>query len=369
VSATDHAEDLGQQAGIWADSWGGFTPESEIRMWDFFGLRSYVLNHVPRQGVILEAGCGLGRYVFYLRRLGIEAIGLDFVTGALVSLEQWRRANALEGSFLAGNVTDLPFEDASLAGYISLGVVEHFKEGPAQALREAYRVLRPGGVAIVSTPSVSFSQEYFRAKSALKTCVKILIGYPRKQAPFFQHWYSPPRLRAFMNEAGFRVCLGLGGDLLYSCWELGHRPRPNSWVTRLIWAVEKTPLARFGAQSLTISYKPAELMHCYLCGAKQVAREQAGAGLPVCSSCRARYPGQGKLGRLRPADRMQVEPRHRGGARARCSFCGREFVLDHLFESHGFSRDVCSACLRRKEVNLLLSRTAVAPIWRPRGEV
>ena len=51
----------------------------------------------------------------------------------------------------------LPYEDSSISGYLSFGVIEHFIEGPHEALAEAFRVLRPGGIAIITTPGVFFS--------------------------------------------------------------------------------------------------------------------------------------------------------------------------------------------------------------------
>ena len=70
--------DIGQNTNAWNDEWKELTPESEIRMWDFYGLRQWILKYAPRYGVTVEAGCGLGRYVFYLSQLGFYITGVDF---------------------------------------------------------------------------------------------------------------------------------------------------------------------------------------------------------------------------------------------------------------------------------------------------
>src|SRR5256886_15045183 len=49
----------------------------------------------------------------------------------------------------------LAVRDGALAGYISLGVVEHDAGGPDAILAEACRVLAPGGVLLVSVPYVN----------------------------------------------------------------------------------------------------------------------------------------------------------------------------------------------------------------------
>jgi hypothetical protein len=56
--------DSGQNSEVWDDWWGGISPLSEIRMWDFYGGRQWITKYVPRFGKVIEGGCGVGRYVF-----------------------------------------------------------------------------------------------------------------------------------------------------------------------------------------------------------------------------------------------------------------------------------------------------------------
>jgi ubiquinone/menaquinone biosynthesis C-methylase UbiE len=47
---------------------------------------------------------------------------------------------------VAADVRALPYRDGSVAGYVSIGVIEHFQSETRQIiLQEAARVLRPGG--------------------------------------------------------------------------------------------------------------------------------------------------------------------------------------------------------------------------------
>ena len=46
----------------------------------------------------------------------------------------------------------MSFPDNHFDAYLSLGVIEHWEEGPQQAIDEAYRVIKPGGYFFVSTP-------------------------------------------------------------------------------------------------------------------------------------------------------------------------------------------------------------------------
>src|SRR5438445_6400131 len=142
---------MSTNCSAWDEFWQGITPEAEIKMWDFYGGRPWILKHTPRHGKVLEAGCGLGRYVFYLSHLGIDIEGLDFHKPTIEAVRQWAARHACTCEFRLGDITSLPYDSDSLSGYLSFGVIEHFREGPSAALVEAHRVLRPGGVAIIST--------------------------------------------------------------------------------------------------------------------------------------------------------------------------------------------------------------------------
>lgn len=54
-------KDVGQKSTVW-DNWGDKnTPLSEIRTWDFYGGRPWVLKYVPSYGKVIKDRSGFGR--------------------------------------------------------------------------------------------------------------------------------------------------------------------------------------------------------------------------------------------------------------------------------------------------------------------
>ncbi|HCG73391.1 MAG TPA: 3-demethylubiquinone-9 3-O-methyltransferase, partial [Nitrospina sp.] len=51
------------------------------------------------------------------------------------------------------DVHALPFPKSFFGAYLSYGVVEHFPQGPQQAILEAHRVLKPGGLIFMMVPA------------------------------------------------------------------------------------------------------------------------------------------------------------------------------------------------------------------------
>lgn len=188
-------ETLGQSPDVWTNEWENLSPESEIKMWDYFGVRPWVLKYTPRFGRVLEAGCGLGRYNFYLSHFGVDTIGLDFSEKTINFLNEWQKKYGYNIEFIEGDVTKLPYDDNSLSGYLSFGVIEHFIEGPHKPLQEAFRVLRPGGIAIITTPNKSWAKFINKRKSNLIKLIKFFMGKRLIKKPFFQYEYTPKQLR------------------------------------------------------------------------------------------------------------------------------------------------------------------------------
>jgi SAM-dependent methyltransferase len=105
-------------------------------------------REVPAAGVVLDAGCGAGRWLVRLHDAGRRMIGLDLHSPVLARVHARRPAVPL----VAGAVAALPFASGSLAAIISLGVVEHDESGPEASLGEFFRVLQPGGRLLLSVP-------------------------------------------------------------------------------------------------------------------------------------------------------------------------------------------------------------------------
>jgi len=98
---------------------------------------------------ILDIGCGDGVLTFWLAQKGAAAKGID--TSALaIQLAQGKKETAgIE--FVEGSAYDLPWQDGEFDAVVSSDVIEHVRD-PGQFLSEANRVLKIGGVAVISTP-------------------------------------------------------------------------------------------------------------------------------------------------------------------------------------------------------------------------
>ncbi|MGQ9925821.1 MAG: class I SAM-dependent methyltransferase [Chloroflexaceae bacterium] len=102
---------------------------------------------VPPGGRVLDAGGGTGRVAIHLRDLAGEIVVLDR------SAPMLRQARARDLDALAGDVTRLPFPDASFDRVVVVDALHHFTR-PAEAIRELLRVLRPGGRLVIEEPDI-----------------------------------------------------------------------------------------------------------------------------------------------------------------------------------------------------------------------
>lgn len=123
--------------------------------WWFRGRRDAITTLLERFGVgrdatIVEIGCSSGRLLSELREQGFQD-----VTGVEVSLPAARRAAADSLSVVLCDGVQLAFGERCFSTLIASDCLEHIQDDQ-KALREWFRVVRPGALAIIFVPAFAF---------------------------------------------------------------------------------------------------------------------------------------------------------------------------------------------------------------------
>lgn len=116
-------------------------------------FKAYVVAEPYVRGDVLEVGCGEGRGVELLMRQAKSFTAVDKIAAALVVL----REKFPEGKFISMNIPPLAeLQDNAYDCIVSFQVIEHI-QNDVLYLKEINRVLKPGGIALLTTPNRKMS--------------------------------------------------------------------------------------------------------------------------------------------------------------------------------------------------------------------
>ncbi len=118
--------------------------DRRYELYDYPGIRAVILETVNSRAVrrVLEVGCGTGRWTAELARAGCDVSGIDPSTEMLA-----RASSRVVADLCQGSADALPWVDDSFDAVFYINSLHHIP-APADAVCEAFRVLRPGGTLL-----------------------------------------------------------------------------------------------------------------------------------------------------------------------------------------------------------------------------
>lgn len=147
-----------------------------------------LIKNIPT-GKALDLGCGLAEFSQKLQATGFDVVCTD---GSKKYVEN---ANKLGfEARIADFNNPLPFADAEFNLISSLEVIEHVEKAE-QFISEMYRILRPGGYLLISTPNYAF----------VGVRLKMLFGKPIPGEGYHFRFFTYTTLKKLMKKSGFRI--------------------------------------------------------------------------------------------------------------------------------------------------------------------
>jgi ubiquinone/menaquinone biosynthesis C-methylase UbiE len=160
-----------------------------------------------RGWLVLDAGSGTGNFSLDLERMGARAVSLDFSD---VALRIHRRKHPAAAVLQASLEAPLPFGDAVFDAAACLSVLFTLSPpGAALALRELHRVLKPGGVLVVTAMKPGASKlragwRHLRSGRDGRTARERLVGLWRTVGPLLRVLYYNYRMYGLARRAAYR---------------------------------------------------------------------------------------------------------------------------------------------------------------------
>jgi ubiquinone/menaquinone biosynthesis C-methylase UbiE len=156
-----------------------------------------------RRGALLDVACGPGVVTAALAPEASSVVAFDATEEMLEKAKaRCAKAGLSNVAFRFGDAENLPFKNAEFDGVVTRLAIHHFAN-PQPALDEMFRVLRPGGVAVVVDVVSSEDPDESRLHNAIE----------RLRDPSHVRMLPASELDAGVSRAGFR-------NLEHATWDM-----------------------------------------------------------------------------------------------------------------------------------------------------
>jgi SAM-dependent methyltransferase len=242
------------------------TPSGSAEDWGVQKRLQFVLSHLdPPVGRLLDVGCGKGAYLDTLSLRSSMLVGIDSAGERLVTARSRRTHPNIHLAQMEAE--QLAFADGSFDAATMIETLEHLADGVA-AIREVARLLRPGGMLLISVPNRLFPFETHPVRvgdrlygSRWGTAVPLIPLLPHSIRRHFAtaRPYSVWDLCGLVAAGGFVVH---NVDYLMPGLDPRERDQASMPLARRLrrlgaWA-ERSPLRRFGSTILVYATRQVE---------------------------------------------------------------------------------------------------------------
>jgi len=175
---------------------------------DFEHFLPYLHSVESRKTEILDLGCGNGRFLNFLeeKATNFHYTGIDNSKN-LIHIAAQKHPN---NNFLLGDFLEIPAPDEQFNAIVSIAAFHHLPtlELRKKALQEMLRVLKPGGIMILTTWNL-WQKKYWRlALNAFSQSISsdtafndFFVPWGKEKTPRYYHAFTPPELIKVVNKA------------------------------------------------------------------------------------------------------------------------------------------------------------------------
>lgn len=181
-------------------------PESQlISLFRATWFFRFLLRYLTPKSTVVDLGCGVGLVMKALAQENIRCIGVDYAPHLLEGLTD---NNVFQT--ICADIRKLPLKNQSMDVAMSVSSIEHVEVGLQDAIKEAFRILKPGGIFILLAPKPNLLDHFI---------VKLLSSLGGKK-----------RRKYFTTMTGEK----------YACFEDQFHTQPQKgfhayWLTKLEW--------------------------------------------------------------------------------------------------------------------------------------
>jgi SAM-dependent methyltransferase len=168
---------------------------------------------------ILDVGCGTGRHLVFLSKLGFKMYGFDASPRALAMAREWLSEGGLEADLRLHRMEEaFPYSDGFFDAVIAVHVIHHnLVRDILKTIHEIERVLGPWGLIFISVPTDGSSRNGDWDLQMVEKGTYL----PRKgrEAGVLHHYFTEQEiysmfssfdiLEMYIDDSGHRCCLGM----------------------------------------------------------------------------------------------------------------------------------------------------------------